>query len=383
MGLGKTVQTLAFLSLLPPGSPILIIMPTSLKFNWQKEIERFLPQRAMDITSVSFHELRAQPEVYLKTFWEAVIVDEAQAIKNRATQTFKAAAALKSRFRLSISGTPIENRLEELLTHFEFLQPDLELPDDPRMLKKWVAPFMLRRNKSTVLKELPEKIESTVEVELFAEEKEIYDRFLSEAKEQGWDSQNPIQILEVILRLRQLACHPRLAGFPIENSSKMKLVVSDLESLVGEGRKTLVFSQFTSFLSLVGKELDALQIPYLTFTGETKDREGVVTAFQSEAGAQVMLMSLKAGGVGLNLTAADTVLILDPWWNQAAEEQAISRAHRIGQKQTLFVKRYLSRGTIEEKVALLKAHKKSLADEVIGEAIEDNGSVLEELLRLL
>ncbi|MCB1114681.1 MAG: DEAD/DEAH box helicase [Chlamydiia bacterium] len=380
MGLGKTVQTLAFLSRLPESSKILIVMPASLKFNWCQEIDTFLPSRKPQISLASYHEVRSRPDSF-NDVYDALILDEAQAVKNKETLTFQAIKKLKSRFRLSISGTPIENRLEELKTHFHFLLPELELPNDPVLMKKIAAFFMLRRKKESVLKELPEKVETTVKVELFADERENYDRFLAEAKEKPLENQ--MVILEAILRLRQMACHAKLSGHPIKRSAKISLAISDIESLVLEDRAVLVFSQFTSLLSIVKEELEALGIDALSFTGETKNKEGVVDAFQSEAGPKVLLMSLKAGGVGLNLTKADTVLILDPWWNQAAEEQAIARAHRIGQKNTLFVKRYIAKDTIEEKVLELKAKKKNLADQIIDEGFEESSFNLEELQGLL
>lgn len=382
MGLGKTVQTLAFLSLLPQESVFLIVMPASLKFNWSQEIEKFFPAGKGQFTLASYNEVRSSPENF-SAFYDVIILDEAQAVKNKSTQTFKAIKALKGGFRLSISGTPIENRLEELVTHFNFLLPSLELNDNPSLLKRLLRPFILRRRKDDVLKELPEKVEVIVEVEQFAEEREIYHRFLSDARAQDLPSQNRIEILETILRLRQIACHSSLAGYPIEQSAKLEAALSDIEALVSEGRAVLVFSQFTSLLKLVEK---SLSVPCLTFTGETKDKEKVVAAFQQEEGPQVLLMSLKAGGVGLNLTRADAVLLLDPWWNQAAEEQAISRAHRIGQKNSLLVKRYVAKDTIEEKVMELKAHKKNLAGSFVDEGIGDEmESVfdMEEMLKLI
>lgn len=382
MGLGKTIQTLAFLSCIPVESKVLIVLPTSLKFNWLNEIRTFLPSYEKSITLVTYGELRINPLVYTSVEWEVLLLDEAQAVKNSATQIFKAVKGLHARFRLSISGTPIENRLEELHTHFNFLLPDLELDSNPLLLKKLTAPFILRRKKEAVLKELPDKVEEVVRVELFAAERELYDRFLQDVQASDLTLLSQMEILEVILRLRQLACHPQLAGFLSETSSKLTLAVSDIDTLASEERKVLVFSQFTSFLRLMAKALDEKAIPYLMFTGETKNREEIVSQFQSEKGPFVLLMSLKAGGVGLNLTAADTVLLLDPWWNEAVEDQAISRAHRIGQKNTLFVKRYLSVGTIEEKVEELKRSKKNLANQIISEGLDECHWDKEALLTL-
>lgn len=365
MGLGKTVQTLAFLSLIP--GPILIVLPTTLKFNWLAEIERFLPTRNHDITLVSYAYLRQNISEFQQISWEAVILDEAQAIKNRATDSFKAITTLKSRFRLSITGTPIENHLSELVTHFKFLLPRLELTEEPFSLKKLTAPFLLRRKKEQVLPDLPAKIEETVLIDLPSSQKECYERYLSAAKTGDLASKSRLEILEVILRCRQIACHPLLAGFEGVPSGKIEALFADLEVLCEEKRKVIVFSQFTSLLKLLGRELNEKGLSYLYLDGETKDREAVITTFQNEKEPLLFLMSLKAGGVGLNLTKADTILLLDPWWNTAVEDQAIARAHRIGREGTVFAKRYVARGTVEEKMEILKMAKKNLADQMISE----------------
>lgn len=365
MGLGKTVQMLALISLIP--GPILIVLPTTLKFNWLAEINRFLPTRGNDITLVSYAYLRQNGAEFQETDWEAVILDEAQAIKNRATESFKAIMALKSRFRLSITGTPIENRLSELVTHFKFLLPQLELTEEPLSLRKMTAPFLLRRKKEQVLPDLPEKIEETVLIDLSPQQKECYERYLSDAKTGDLASKSRLEILEVILRCRQIACHPLLAGFEGVPSAKMQALQADLEVLLAEERKVIVFSQFTSLLKLLGRELGEKGIAYLYLDGETKNREAVVATFQNEKEPLLFLMSLKAGGVGLNLTKGDTILLLDPWWNQAVEDQAIARAHRIGRQGTVFAKRYVARGTVEEKMEQLKRSKKNLADQMTSE----------------
>lgn len=380
MGLGKTIQTLAFISLLPADKPILIVVPSSLQFNWLAEIRKFLPAREPQITITSYTQLRLKLPFFETTHWEMVILDEAQAVKNDHTQTFKAVKSLNSEFRLSISGTPVENHLSELVTHFKFLLPKLELSEDLYELKKLTAPFILRRRKEQVLLELPEKIEETVWVDFSSGQQEIYDRYLQEARSSDLHSLNNLQILEVILRLRQIACHPKLAGFQTEESAKMQALLEDIEILVSEGRKVLVFSQFTSMLSLIAQALLEKGQNYLLLTGETKNREEVVNHFQHNAAEQIFLVSLKAGGVGLNLTAADTVLLFDPWWNLAIEEQAISRAHRMGQRNSVLVKRYVSRGTIEEKIIALKETKKNLADFIISEESRSNNELIELVL---
>lgn len=370
MGLGKTVQTLALLSLLP--GPILIVLPTTLKFNWLAEIRRFLPTRERDITLVSYTYLRQNINAFQHNSYEAILLDEAQAIKNRATDTFKAVAALKSRFRLSMTGTPVENSLTELVTHFKFLLPTLEIPEEPHSLKQLTAPFLLRRKKEEVLPDLPEKVEETVFIDLLPEQKICYERYLEDVKRGDLATKSRIEILEVILRLRQIACHPLLAGFEGVASAKMETALADIETLVQEGRKVILFSQFTSLLRLIGR---ALQHPYLYLDGDTKEREKVIHTFQQEAQPQLLLMSLKAGGVGLNLTRADTILLFDPWWNSAVEEQAIARAHRMGRQGTVFAKRYITQGTVEEKMEALKLSKKKLADHFtpMQGSIDENG----------
>lgn len=375
MGLGKTVQALAFLSLVQ--GPVLIVCPTTLKFNWLAEIRHFLPSREKDVTLVSYAYLRQNLETYLKTNWEVVFLDEAQAIKNQSTDTFKAAIALKSRFRLAITGTPVENHLMELVNHFKFLMPELELSHEPYELKKLTAPFFLRRKKEQVLKDLPEKIEETLLIDLSDEQQEAYDRFLVQAKEGSLSSR--MEILEVILRLRQIACHPLLAGLETRSSSKMEAALADIETLLEEGRKVILFSQFTSMLKLFGRSLTEKGVSYLYLDGETKNRQEVVHTFQNEREPLLFLMSLKAGGVGLNLTRADTILIYDPWWNVAVEDQAIARSHRIGRKDTVFAKRYIARGTVEEKMEELKKGKKNLADQLTS---EENWS-MQDLKQLL
>lgn len=379
MGLGKTIQTLAFLSLLPVESKILIILPATLQFNWRTEIKKFLPSAEPNITIVSYTYLRMNLDLFKDVEWKVIILDEAQTIKNAGTQIFKSVSALKSQFRISISGTPIENHLSELVTHFKFLLPKLELSEDPFELKKLTAPFILRRKKEQVLLELPDKVEETVWIDFGDSQKSIYEQYLKEARSGKLFSTNKIEILEVILRLRQIACHPKLAGFETDESAKMIAVINDLETLVEEGRKVLVFSQFTSMLALLRNELREKNLSSLLLTGETTDREQVVKEFQENNENQIFLISLKAGGVGLNLTAADTVLLYDPWWNLAIEEQAISRAHRMGQKNSVLVKRYVARGTIEEKIEELKLSKKNLATQMI----DDDSWKEEDFIELL
>jgi len=408
MGLGKTIQVIAFLSTLQPKGPILIVMPTSLIFNWKREFETFLPSAKCVIHQGALREqtlealekdhiilttyttLRLDLSLFSRMRYHCVILDEAQAIKNAQTQTFQAVCQLKATFRLSMTGTPIENHLMELWSHIQFLQPGLlgtqesfqaEIQagaSDMRFvqrIRKKVRPFMLRRTKDQVAKDLPEKIEQTVWVELGPEQRALYDRFLSGVKQGvlkkiAVDGLGAVrmEVLEALLRLRQICCHPLLIGPQNEDftqSAKLESLMSDLEQSHEEGKKAIVYSQFTSMLSLISKACKERQWNFVTLDGTTKDREQVVDKFQNDPETTLFLISLKAGGAGLNLTAADHVFLFDPWWNQAVENQAIDRAHRIGQTKTIVAKRYIAVETVEEKMMTLKNAKKNLSTELI------------------
>ena len=425
MGLGKTVQVIAFLSTLKAlHKPVLIIMPTSLVFNWQKEIEKFLPHskvfihqgvnRARIIEEFPRHGiilttyalLRIDLTLLSKLDYEAVILDEAQAIKNKTSQTFQAVLSLKSDFRLSLTGTPVENTLSELWSHFNFLLPELfgdekafiqnSLESDPRFLKtiqKKIRPFFLRRKKEEVAKDLPEKIEQVVWVEM-GQERQIYDQFLMDFKnnllqkiQEGGVQKYRMQILEAILRLRQICAHPLLVtnylseGLDV-GSAKMEVVLQDIELVAEEGRKVLVYSQFTQLLKLLGKRLKEKGLDFAYLDGEVDNREVEVNRFQEDLNLPIFLISLKAGGVGLNLTAADYVFLLDPWWNEAVENQAIDRAHRIGRKDTVIAKRYVTLATVEEKMMNLKTYKRNLINNLFDEDLKSSQMTLDDLLIL-
>lgn len=387
MGLGKTLQALALIAQ-KPDADVLIVMPTTLLFNWREEIKRFLPgtpftiyhgvdriKPAGGIVLTSYALLRQDREFFSSHIWDMVILDEAQAIKNTTSDTFKAAISIPSRFRLSMTGTPLENRLSELHAHFHFLMPGLiESQEDPLYTRKKIAPFLLRRTKAQVLKELPDKIEETILVEMSERHRAAYDDFLANVQHEDLVSKSRMEILEIILRLRQIACHPRLAGLPLNESSKLEMLLSDIDQIVQEKNKVIIFSQFTSMLQLITPHLT----DYLYLDGQTRNREEIINQFQNGS-TQVLLMSLKAGGVGLNLTQADYVLIFDPWWNDAVEQQAISRAHRMGRQGTVIAKRYIARGTIEEKIQLLKQSKKKLAEDMFSEG----GISLTEMIDLI
>jgi superfamily II DNA or RNA helicase len=418
MGLGKTVQVLALLEArrvqrrhenhekLPPS---LVVAPRSLIFNWLAEAARFTPQlRVLDYTGTGRPREGDDPfagwDVVLTTYgtlrrdvatlrqieFDYVILDEAQAIKNASSQSAKAARLLRGRHRLALSGTPIENHLGELWSLLEFLNPGLlgtstvfktqaaELRDPSgearSLLARALRPFLLRRTKEQVAPELPAKLEQTLFCELPPQQRRLYDEMRNHYRralgakigQQGL-GRTKIQVLEALLRLRQAACHPGLLDRDRENepSAKLDLLMPQLSEILEEGHKALVFSQFTSFLALLRKQLEHEKIPYLYLDGQTGDRGKLVEAFQNDPNSKLFLISLKAGGLGLNLTAADYVYLLDPWWNPAVEAQAIDRTHRIGQTRPVFAYRLVARDTVEEKILELQKSKRELADAII------------------
>jgi SNF2 family DNA or RNA helicase len=428
MGLGKTVQVLAFLSRLKFSHPVLIILPSSLIFNWRKEIEKFLPEfrvlvhhgstrvknlhdlEKAQIILTSYTTLRLDLNIFSSVLFECVILDEAQVIKNSHTQIAQAVCQLKAGFRLSLTGTPLENRLSELWSHFHFLIPDLFSSESDfekelaagamdsrfiKRIKKKIRPFILRRKKEEVAKDLPPKIEQVVWTEMAPDQRRIYDDFLTAAcgnllKKVQADgaTKHRLEILEAILRLRQICCHPLLVSSLLEEgtpavSSKLEALLEDLDTVIQEGRKALVYSQFTSMLHLIGQELKSRNWKFAYLDGSTTNREHVVTQFQEDDSVPLFLISLKAGGVGLNLTAADYVFLFDPWWNEAAENQAIDRAHRIGRKDTIVAKRYVTTESIEEKMMTLKAHKRSLVGEILEDEWRSSDLSAEDLSFLL
>lgn len=426
MGLGKTVQVLAFLSRLNWSKPVLIVLPTSLLFNWKKEIELFLPSAPVlafhgsnrskedlkgskGIILTSYATLRIDLEYFLPIEFEIVILDEAQVMKNASSLIAKSIFQLHAALRISLTGTPIENNLQELWSHFHFLIPELlgEEKDfnsevqaglsDARYLfriKRKIRPFLLRRKKEEVAKDLPEKIEQTVWLEMEPEQRRFYEDFLAGVKNNllkkvalDGIGKHRMEVLESILCLRQICCHPdivanQISSSPLE-SSKMNALIEDLETVLKENRKALIYSQFTSMLGLIAKVLKEKNWNFVYLDGQTKQRESVVAQFQNDPDIPFFLISLKAGGVGLNLTAADYVFLYDPWWNDAAENQAIDRAHRIGRNETVIAKRYVMAETIEEKIMKLKAMKKSLVDGIVSDEFSDSRFSEEDLLFLL
>lgn len=410
MGLGKTVQVIAFLSSFERTLPTLIVMPMSLLFNWKMEIEKFLPHQRIliyhglerknaqnslsqyDFILTSYATLRIDLP-YLKSFqYEYLILDESQAIKNSDSKTAQALLEISSTARLSLTGTPLENHLFELWSQFHFLMPELlgtqkefetaitAASSDSRHLdqiKKKIKPFILRRKKQDVAKDLPEKIQQTVWLDMPPGQREIYENFLASAKSNlikkvqlDGVSKHRMEIFETLLRLRQICCHPLLNGSE-GPSAKLEQLMEDIQTVLEEGKKVLIFSQFTTMLSLIKKEMNLKQWSYLYLDGETKNRQHLVEAFQNDPSASIFLISLKAGGVGLNLTAADYVFLYDPWWNEAVENQAIDRAHRIGRKHTVVAKRYVMRESIEEKIMTLKSYKTQLVEQLSSEDIAE------------
>lgn len=476
MGLGKTVQVLALLESrrVNKEGTSLVVVPRSLVFNWEQEAARFTPELTVRVHRGSDRarttEAMAQYDVVLTTYgtlrldvamlremeFDYVVLDEAQAIKNAATASAKAARLVRARHRIAMSGTPVENRLQELWSLLEFLNPgmlgkasvfsalakqlgslgtmaprqtvaeppvDESTSDDPdampdavpdvmprrelegdaegnaavdtsvapnesaasklsvdvrdasrALLARAVRPYILRRTKAQVAPELPERLEQTLMVDLTPTERTLYNELrdhyrnslLGRIQADGV-GKHRMHVLEALLRLRQAACHPGLVdpGRRAESSSKLDLLVTRIAEAIAEDHKVLVFSQFTSLLALVKAQLDTAGITYEYLDGETKDRKAPVERFQTDPEQRVFLVSLKAGGVGLNLTAAEYVYLLDPWWNPAVEAQAIDRAHRIGQTRRVFASRLIARDTVEEKVLALQDRKRDLADAII------------------
>ncbi len=414
MGLGKTVQVLALLDSSRHSakksrkrrSPSLLVVPKSLLFNWQAEATRFAPKlkllqyhgsdrastraglNQVDLVVTTYGTLRSDIEHFREIKFDYAILDEAQAIKNSSSLTAKACRLLTAKNRLALTGTPIENRLSDLGSILEFLNPGLlgtgsafanfggsaNNPEVLQQLNRALRPIMLRRTKEQVLKDLPAKTESIIFCELDGKQRQIYDQVkkyyqqsLAQKVAAGDLFQAKTHVLEALLRLRQIACHPGLVD-PLHQrvkAAKLELLDESLQSAMAEGHKVLVFSQFTSLLAIVRQHLEKQNIVYEYLDGKTNDRQGCVTRFNEDPKVSVFLISLKAGGHGLNLTSADYVYILDPWWNPAVESQAIDRAHRIGQTKPVFAYRLIAKDTVEEKIIQLQDSKRQLAEAVI------------------
>jgi superfamily II DNA or RNA helicase len=426
MGLGKTIQVLALLdsrrtrrgddanSVL---SPSLVVVPRSLIFHWREEAARFTPElkilehsgagrrhpgehfNTYDLVITTYGTLARDALHFKNVRFDYCILDEAQAIKNAGTLSAKAARLIHADHRLALSGTPVQNHLGELWSLFEFLNPGMlggasvfgavgRNPDAATrgLLARALRPFILRRTKAQVAKELPAKTEQTIYCDLEAKERKRYvelrdyyrARLLRNGAAEG-SAQFKFQVLEALLRLRQAACHPGLIDKEKldEPSAKIDTLLAQIDQVLEENHKALVFSQFTSLLAIVRRRLDKAEIPYAYLDGRTRDRQARVEEFQNDPNVKLFLISLKAGGLGLNLHAAEYVYLLDPWWNPAVEAQAIDRAHRIGQTRQVFAYRVITRDTVEEKVLELQQSKRDLADAIIS---ADN-SLLHNLTR--
>ena len=429
MGLGKTLQTIVYICS-EPGSKSLIVCPTSLSYNWQEEFEKFAPHIRTRIISGDPEERkrllcedRDDYDVWITTYplirkdadffkdirYDNMFIDEAQFIKNPASLGAKAVKSVVAEHRFALTGTPIENTLSELWSIFDFIMPGflsryskfaehyekpiLKEKNESRMqeLKRRIQPFILRRMKKDVLKDLPDKIETKRISEMTAKQKKIYISYLSRIQSEIMDNsdiqsgKDRIQVLAALTRLRQICCHP---GTFIENyhggSGKLELLMEQLPDIIEGGHSVIIFSQFTSMLSIIADELRKSEIPYFYLVGATKpeERKKYVKEF-NRGEVKVFLISLKAGGTGLNLTGADTVIHFDPWWNPAVEEQATDRAYRIGQKRKVQVIKYVTKDSIEEKIYELQKRKKVLSDSVIeADELFVNNLTKDEILEL-
>ena len=414
MGLGKTLQALCAVA-----GRTLVVCPTSVLVAWSEQLSRFRPGlgvslyhgpgRVLDpaagLTLTTYALLRGDGEALASVAWDTVVLDEAQAIKNPDSQVARAAHALRAGFRVALTGTPVENRLTELWSQLQFLNPGLlgarrDFEDGlagriaagdagaASELRSRLHPFVLRRLKSQVARELPPRTEVVLRCELGPEERAVYEAVRAatraEVVERLRAKGGVLLALEALLRLRQAACHPALVpGQQATASAKLDLLLEELDCAIAEGHRALVFSQWTRLLDLVEPRLRAAGLAFGRLDGSTRDRAGVVGAFQREDGPPVLLVSLRAGGTGLDLTAADHVFLLDPWWNPAVEDQAADRAHRIGQTRPVLVHRLVTRETVEERILELQARKRALADSALGGLDPAGALTREDLLALL
>ncbi|MCR9166222.1 MAG: DEAD/DEAH box helicase [Nannocystaceae bacterium] len=417
MGLGKTLQTITHILKEKESGrmhdPVLVVAPTSLVGNWQREIAKFAPAlevhvhygsrrrhvvrnvKFSDVVITTYGLLMRDSDVFESQAFYMVVLDEAQTIKNARSQAHAAVKAVDAQYRIALSGTPVENNLDELWALFDFAMPGL-LGDAPQFraafrvpiekqgntdrmdtLRRRVAPFILRRLKTDVATDLPPKTIMTRPVELSGEQRDLYEsiRIAGHAlvrkvvKKKGIAA-STIDILGALMKLRQVCCDPRLVRMrtaqAIEQSAKFEALFEMLPDMLEQGRQVLIFSQFTRMLALIGDELRERGIEFVVITGSTTDRQAAVDAFQSGT-VKVFLLSLKAAGTGLNLVAADTVIHFDPWWNPAAQAQATDRAYRIGQKRPVFVYNLIVSGSVEERMVALQRHKQALADGLLAQ----------------
>jgi superfamily II DNA or RNA helicase len=416
MGLGKTLQTIC---LMQPGQRTLVVAPTSVLGNWQNEIARFRPKlrtslyhgarrqldETADVVLTSYALLRLDIDRLAAEPWTMTVLDEAQLIRNPESQVAQAAFRLSSGWRVALSGTPVENRLDDLWSQFHFLNPGLlggrsdfseryarpiaeGRNDVAAELRQRTRPFMLRRLKQQVERQLPPRIEVVLRCELSSSERELYDAIRAATRDhvlkQLEVQHNVLAALAALLRLRQAACHSALVpGQQASSSAKLQLLLDQLDQTTAEQHKALVFSQWTSLLDLIEPALNERKLDFLRLDGSTRDRQQVVEHFQRQDGPPILLISLKAGGVGLNLTAADHIFLIDPWWNPATEDQAADRAHRIGQTKPVIVHKLVAQDTVEERILQLQAHKRALAGAALDGAEQAASLNRDELLQLL
>lgn len=425
MGLGKTVQVLAFLSGTKSKSvsgPNLVVMPKSLIFNWVREASRFAPHLSVidytggereqtrltipraDLVVTTYGTVRRDIEALREYEFNYVMLDEAQNVKNPTSLNSKCVRLLRAKHRLVLTGTPVENHVGDLWSLMEFLNPGMlgtqsafnaafrsskngnPVNENTELLQRMLRPFILRRTKEQVAPELPTRSEQLIECEMppkqaeyYSEIRDYYRKSLMGRVDKQGLNKSKVHILEALLRLRQAACHPGLidpkrTGLEV---AKLETLFPKLEELMDEGHKALIFSQFTSFLSIVRKQLDKQKVRYEYLDGQTDHRNECVDRFQNDSKCSLFLISLKAGGIGLNLTAADYVFLLDPWWNPAVEAQAIDRTHRIGQEKKVIAYRLITRNTVESKIIELQQRKRELAGAIITQA----NSMLQDLTK--
>jgi SNF2 family DNA or RNA helicase len=417
MGLGKTVQAICAL-----GSPALVACPASVLHAWEDELARFRPGLTVERYHLPGRSLESRADVTLTTHailrrdiaelrereWDTVVLDESQQIKNPTSLVSQAAFQLNARFRIALTGTPIENRLDDLWSQMHFINPGLlggladfrERYAKPvtegdaeaaERLRKRVRPFITRRLKVDVARELPPRTDVVLRCTLDETERAAYDAVRAATREEVVRElaagRGVLDALEALLRLRQASCHVGLLpGRSAESSSKIRLLMETLEEVLAEGHRALIFSQWTSMLNLIEPHLRKASIGFVRLDGSTRDRGRVVETFQSEDGPPVMLISLKAGGTGLTLTRADHVFLVDPWWNPAVEDQAADRIHRIGQEHPVLVHRLVAEDTVEEQLLTLQERKRALSKTVL-DSVEGTagpgGLTREDLLSLL
>ncbi|SEN14810.1 Helicase conserved C-terminal domain-containing protein [Mucilaginibacter gossypiicola] len=416
MGLGKTIQTLSLLQKHKEDvenaggkATSLVIMPTSLIYNWLNEARKFAPQLRLmvhtgtmryrsadvfanyDVVITTYGISRIDIEMFKDFFFDYVILDESQNIKNPSSKSYQAVKQLKSRFKLILSGTPVENSVNDLWTQMSFINPGLlgaqqffqnefvtpiekkKDEDKARKLQALIKPFVLRRTKEQVATELPPKTENLFYSQMTEEQSSVYEEIKSEYRnellkslEDGTFAKTQIQVLQGLIKLRQIANHPIMIDKDYEgDSGKFEDVVHTLNNVLDGGHKVLIFSQFVKQLSIYRDHFDRVGIPYVYLDGATQNRGDVVKQFQEDEKTRVFLISIKAGGVGLNLTEADYVFILDPWWNPAVEQQAIDRTHRIGQTKNVFIYKFITKDSVEEKILALQQRKLSLSRALI------------------